>query len=262
MEYLSQYRPQMITNENIQNHHESTWLAYGGFRLWMIGFQSSTKTNCECLSGPGQSPEWCSHFIHFQSLILKWGWDKAVPNRGLPGNRIVQADFRDCVDRLSWICLAKGWWKQAIIGHEADADRNTGASLQCNSRGSPHPVADFALQVSRAWGEWSVTRAPAQSAQRAGSLWSSSCPLECEGDLALIMAYMDIYGLYDCRCHMYCFHMPPNSIHFKLGKHCASPWRSKVSEHHHIISHASIRDERHYKSMNKGKKRLRRSQAW
>ena len=27
--------------------------------------------------------------------------------------------------------------------------------------------------------------------QRAGSLWSSSCPLECEGDLALIMAYMD-----------------------------------------------------------------------
>ena len=69
-------------------------------------------------------------------------------------------------------------------------------------------------------------------------------------------------GLYDCRCHMYCFHMPPNSIHFKLGKHCASPWWSKVSEHHHIISHASIRDERHYKSMNKGKKRLRRSQAW
>ena len=65
-----------------------------------------------------------------------------------------------------------------------------------------------------------------------------------------------LYGLYDCRCHMYCFHMPPNSIHFKLGKHCASPWWSKVSEHHHIISHASIRDERHYKSMNKGKKKV------
>ena len=191
-------------------------------------------TDSEVRMGQGSTKSWSAGKPHCPRRLLGLCWPSIVD---LCRERLVETgDHRSwswCRSQHRRLTAVQFTWQSSPRCRFCLASLSSLRWLVCHAcAGSIHTASRFSLKFQLPIGVW----------RRLG-------------------ANHGLYGLYDCRCHMYCFHMPPNSIHFKLGKHCASPWWSKVSEHHHIISHASIRDERHYKSMNKGKKRLRRSQA-